>query len=93
MRSIPKQLDAKQLKRKGESSRWPIMHANNLAHPTTDRTHRERRVVAVGLLTERDLSVLGQGFKRAYRLDDNHDFHDLLARIDLAEQKTASSAD
>ena len=43
------------------------------------------RVVAVGLLTEYDLSILGQGFKRAYRIDQGHDFHQLLAAIDAAE--------
>jgi hypothetical protein len=43
------------------------------------------RIVAVGLLTERDLSVLGQGFRRAYRLEHNHNFHDLLEAIDRAE--------
>lgn len=46
---------------------------------------RGHRVVAVGLLTEYDLSILGQGFKRAYRIDEGHDFHRLLAAIDAAE--------
>ena len=45
------------------------------------------RVVAVGLLTERDLAVLGEGFRRAYRIDEHHEFHDLLAAIDLADQE------
>lgn len=45
-----------------------------------------QRIVAVGLLTEHDLSLLGQGFQRAYRLDEDHDFADLLARIDAAER-------
>jgi hypothetical protein len=52
-----------------------------------DRADRAQRVVAVGLLTERDLSVLGQGFKQVYRLDEGHDFHELLARIDAAEER------
>ncbi|HWI84972.1 MAG TPA: hypothetical protein VNT42_01435 [Sphingomonas sp.] len=46
-------------------------------------------MVAIGLLTDFDLSVLGQGFKRAYRLDKSHDFHQLLAAIDAAEQPGA----
>ncbi len=46
---------------------------------------QSHRVVAVGLLTEYDLSILGQGFKRAYRIDEGHDFHGLLAAIDAAE--------
>lgn len=44
------------------------------------------RIVAVGFLTERDLGVLGQGFRRAYRLEHKHDFHELLDAIDQAEQ-------
>ncbi|WP_162875518.1 hypothetical protein [Sphingomonas crusticola] len=47
---------------------------------------QEHRVVAVGLLTEHDLSVLGQGFRRIYRIDDGHNFHQLLAAIDAAER-------
>jgi hypothetical protein len=57
-------------------------------NPHYDRaTGHERRVVAIGLLTDRDLSVLGQGFKRAFRLDEVHDFHELLAAIDAAERE------
>lgn len=57
-----------------------------------NRANGAQRVVAVGLLTEHDLSVLGQGFKRAYRLDDGHDFQDLLARIDRAEREYQEAA-
>jgi hypothetical protein len=45
-----------------------------------------QRVIAVGLLTEHDLSVLGQGFRRIYQPDEGHDFGELLARIDAAER-------
>ena len=44
-------------------------------------------IVAVGLLTERDLAVLGQGFRRAYRVQEGHDFDELLAAIDRAERQ------
>jgi hypothetical protein len=47
---------------------------------------RLQRIVAVGFLTERDLALLGEGFRRAYRLGDGHDFHELLSRIDAAER-------
>jgi hypothetical protein len=47
---------------------------------------RLQRIVAVGLLTDQDLSLFQQGFRRAYRPDDGHDFHDLLGRIDAAER-------
>lgn len=43
------------------------------------------RIVAIGLLTERDLDVLGTGFRRAFRVDDTPCFEDLLAAIDSAE--------
>jgi hypothetical protein len=45
-----------------------------------------QRIVAVGLLTEQDLSMLGEGFRRIYRLDEDHDFAELLAQIDAAER-------
>ena len=44
------------------------------------------RIVAVGLLTERDLAILGQGFRRAYPLNQGHDFDELLHAIDEAER-------
>jgi hypothetical protein len=37
-------------------------------------------------VARRDPSVLAQGFARAYRLERDHDFHDLLAAIDRAER-------
>lgn len=44
-------------------------------------------IVAIGLLTEQDLSLLGSGFRRAFRVDDTPAFDELLAAIDEAEQK------
>lgn len=60
-----------------------------------DRVHvpkqpkNERSIVAIGLLTRRDLDILGSGFRRAIPLDGSGDFEDLLARIDEAERKAA----
>lgn len=48
---------------------------------------RRERIVAVGLLTEKDLAVLGAGFKRAYAVRDDVDFTDLLKAIDVADAK------
>jgi hypothetical protein len=46
------------------------------------------RVIAVGLLTERDLEVLGSGFKRAFPLGyEATDFDSLLAAIDEADRR------
>ncbi|MFD1613320.1 hypothetical protein ACFSCW_16075 [Sphingomonas tabacisoli] len=44
-------------------------------------------IVAIGLLTEQDLSLLGSGFRRAFRVDDTPCFDDLLAAIDQAEER------
>ena len=40
------------------------------------------RVVAVGFLTQRDLEVLGTGFRRIVPLADDGAFDDLLAQLD-----------
>ena len=46
------------------------------------------RIVAIGLLTQRDLCVLGQGFRRAFPVEDCHEFNDLLRRIDEADERS-----
>ncbi len=43
------------------------------------------RYVAVGLLTQRDLDVLGSGFRRAFPLDKVDAFTSLLTAIDQAD--------
>lgn len=43
------------------------------------------RIIAVGLLTERDLRVLGEGFNRVFAVEDVKDFDNLLARLDHIE--------
>jgi hypothetical protein len=45
------------------------------------------RIVAIGLLTQRELSVLGPTFDRAWPIDLAADFGDLLRAIDEAEQQ------
>jgi hypothetical protein len=42
----------------------------------------DERVVAVGFLTERDLSVLGSGFRRMVPITDDDAFAELLAKLD-----------
>jgi hypothetical protein len=44
------------------------------------------KFVAVGLLTQRDLDVLGSGFRRAYPLEETTDFTELLILIDEVDQ-------
>lgn len=45
------------------------------------------RIVAIGLLTEMELEMLGQGFDRAFPIDETLVFEDLLRAIDEAERK------
>ena len=42
------------------------------------------RIVAVGLLTARDLETLGSGFRRLFPVDPGTEFDDLLQAIDEA---------
>jgi len=43
------------------------------------------RIVAVGLLTKRDLSLLGPSFDRAWPVEDASSFQELLKAIDEAD--------
>ena len=44
------------------------------------------RIVAVGLLTQRDVNLLGPTFERLWPVEDAPDFEELLAAIDEAER-------
>ena len=46
------------------------------------------RVVAVGLLTQRDVEVLGVGFRRLFPLEDNETFDDLLEQLDRLPRRS-----
>ena len=43
-------------------------------------------IVAVGLLTQHELELLGQGFDRAFPIDSENVFEDLLKAIDEADR-------
>ena len=43
------------------------------------------RIVAVGLLTRRDMSLLGPAFDRAWPVEEAPSFHELLRAIDEAD--------
>ena len=45
------------------------------------------RIVAVGLLTQRDVEVLGVGFRRLYPIENTVAFDDLLRRLDQIETR------
>jgi hypothetical protein len=45
------------------------------------------RIVAVGLLTRRDLNLLGPTFDRAWPVEDAPGFNELLRAIDEADRR------
>jgi hypothetical protein len=45
----------------------------------------QEHIVAVGLLTDRDLERLGSGFRRCFPVSDDGKFEDLLRAIDEAD--------
>lgn len=51
------------------------------------------RIVAIGLLTQHDLDMLGTGFRRVFRVDEAPQFEDLLRAIDDADAKLTHEAD
>jgi len=46
-----------------------------------------RQIIAIGLLTREDLDLLGQGFDRAFPIDEELVFEDLLHAIDEADRQ------
>lgn len=52
----------------------------------------QEHIVAVGLLTDRDLERLGSGFKRCFPVSDDGKFEDLLRAIDEADAAAALRA-
>ena len=49
----------------------------------------QERIVAIGLLTKRDLSVLGPTFDRIWPVEEAPNFGELLRAIDEADQALA----
>ncbi|HEY8591546.1 MAG TPA: hypothetical protein VIL42_01630 [Sphingomicrobium sp.] len=47
------------------------------------------RIIAVGLLTQRDVTLLGPTFDRLWPVEDAPEFEDLLKAIDDAERQAA----
>ena len=47
----------------------------------------EERIVAVGLLTQREVELLGDGFSRLWPVDDTPCFMELIQAIDEADRK------
>ena len=47
----------------------------------------EERIVAVGLLTQRDVKLLGHGFSRLWPVDNTPCFTELIKAIDDADRQ------
>ena len=47
----------------------------------------EERIVAVGLLTQREVELLGHGFSRLWPVDETPCFTELVKAIDEAERR------
>jgi hypothetical protein len=52
-----------------------------------ERILDRERIVAVGLLTQRELTALGPAFDRAWPIDRAPEFAELLRAIDEADRK------
>ena len=50
-------------------------------------TVEPKKIVAVGLLTQRDVDLLGNGFSRLWPVDETPCFTDLLQAIDEADRE------
>ena len=50
------------------------------------------RIVAIGLLTDRDLNLLGPTFSRAWPLEEASGFKHLLKAIDDADERRSEAA-
>jgi hypothetical protein len=50
------------------------------------------RIVAIGLLTQRDLNLLGPTFERTWPVEDVPAFEDLLRAIDDADKRLKERA-
>ena len=47
----------------------------------------EKRIVAVGLLTQREVDLLGHGFSRLWPVDETPCFTELIKAIDEADRE------
>lgn len=52
----------------------------------------QERIVAVGLLTQRDLNILGPTFERAWPVEEAPSFNVLLRAIDEADRRLGESS-
>ncbi len=56
--------------------------AGSAAVPSAKEDAVPDQIVSIGLLTAKDLELLGQGFRRHFPIQDDDLFKDLLAKLD-----------
>ena len=53
----------------------------------------QERIVAVGLLTKRDLGLLGPAFDRVWPVEEAPNFSELLRAIDTADRQLSGNSE
>jgi hypothetical protein len=76
----PKPTNTPSAKERGKPKPW-------LHQPTIGERERSGRIVAVALLTQEQLDMLGSSLKKVYRIDETPCFPELLEAIDRADRE------
>jgi hypothetical protein len=69
-------------KRQALRAQARVPNLNEAASPDMNE-----RIVAIGLLTKRDLTLLGPAFDRAWPVEEAPEFDDLIRAVDEADRK------
>jgi hypothetical protein len=76
----PEPTNTPSAKERGKPKPW-------LRQPERHRTDDRQRIVAVALLTQEQLDMLGSSLKKVYRIDETPCFPELLEAIDRADRE------
>jgi hypothetical protein len=76
----PKPTNTPSAKERGRPRPW-------LHQPEIGERESKRRIVAVALLTQEQLDMLGDSLKKVYRIDETPCFPELLEAIDEADRE------
>lgn len=76
----PKPTNTPSGKGRGKPKPW-------LRQPKLGERERDRRIVAVALLTQEQLDMLGDSLKKVYRIDETPCFPELLEAVDRADRE------
>jgi hypothetical protein len=76
----PKPTNTPSARERGKPKPW-------LHQPEIGESERQGRIVAVGLLTQEQLDMLGSSLRKVYRIDETPCFAELLEAIDRADRE------